>query len=135
MAEVNPNPLVFKGPTASQQRKAAEPIKPRLEPLVWPMLKQISDKLTFFWELRRIHETAHFQPGLAKAQERNKPEYIQKLEKERLIQEGILKPDSQGLFTWWRLNRYWLMHSASRTTFPILSKIHLYINSTVSWKL
>ena len=34
MAEVNPNPLVFKGPTASQQRKAAEPIKPRLEPLV-----------------------------------------------------------------------------------------------------
>ena len=40
---------------------------------------------------------SHFQPGLAKAQERNKPEYIQKLEKERLIQEGILKVDAQGL--------------------------------------
>jgi hypothetical protein len=66
MAEVNPNPLVFKGPTASQQRKAAEPIRPRLEPL----------------------------PGLAKAQERNKPEYIQKMERERLIQEGILKPEA-----------------------------------------
>ena len=98
----NPRALRFQRPTNAQLKRAAIPGGARLEPLVSNFICmsvlgilhfQVVEILSLPLHITTINVRWFWQPVLQSFQERNKPEYIQRVAKEKLEKEGFFKKD------------------------------------------
>ncbi|XP_019622242.1 PREDICTED: uncharacterized protein LOC109468437 [Branchiostoma belcheri] len=77
-APINTQALRMRGPTKAQMNTRAQPIAPKLEPLVYPDLY--------------LHVMKRESPMLQSHQERNQPAYIHQVARQALLAQGKIVP-------------------------------------------